>query len=493
MYMPNLFSLYLDHLDKTNSKMVEDGLKNKVFFIDKNSVEDEGIFKFKNLKNSGFCTFYTGLSFWNINSVYFQSSREASLRVPDFARVYIVKNGNELNNRYLVQQIKLDLEAHSQVYICDYNSIPTNEAKKDFGLWDEEYVCIVHYDTNNVVTGATISAEPEVIKKALIWKKTILRVAKKINSVEELKTVKAYVESKKNAPTTDRYCEFQLKSIEYQMSVADKECTHSYLDKDSCMWYHSSWPILRALNVVSTPNWHGVFYTEAIASYLKSHENKPNILISATADATILEHIESALGDLDNANIWVVDLCPTPLAVTQEYARSRGRTIHTLQVDALHLFENGLRDNFFDLVITDAFITRFELETDKRQLLSSWYTILKSGGQVITTCRISGEKKEIGTQLEVEEFVKKTSAAFNACVKENSTLLRYINKSLTLIKSEEYAKHIVSNPISEQQIHSLFLNVGFYISNNPSGELLLKKEVGGEFKATIYSQIIANK
>jgi len=51
----------------------------------------------------------------------------------------------------------------------------------------------------------------------------------------------------------------------------------------------------------------------------------------------------------------------------------------------------------------------------------------------------------------------------------------------------------VSNPISEQQIHSLFLNVGFYISNNPSSELLLKKEVGGEFKATIYSQIIANK
>lgn len=473
--------------------MVEDGLKNKFFNIDKNSVEEEGIFKFKSLKNSGFCTFYTGLSFWNINSVYFQSSREASLRIPDFARVYIVKNRNELNNRYLVQQIKLDLEAHSQVYICDYNSIPIVEAKKDFGLWDEEYVCIVHYDTNNVVTGATISSEPEVIKEAQIWKKTILRIAKKINSVDELKTIKAYVESEKNTSTTDRYKEFQLESIEYQMSVADKECTHSYLDKDSCVWYHSSWPILRALNVVSTPNWHDDFYIRAIVSYLKSNKNKPNILISATADATILEHIESALGDLDNANIWVIDLCPTPLAVTQKYARGRSRTIHTLQVDALHLFENGLRDNFFDLVITDAFITRFESEMDKQQLLRSWYTILKPGGQVITTCRISGKEKEIGTQLEVERFVKKTSDAFDSYIKQNSTLLRYINKSLTLIKSEEYACQIVSNPISEQQIYKLFRNVGFTIINNPQVELLLKKEVGGEFKATTYSQIIAKK
>jgi ubiquinone/menaquinone biosynthesis C-methylase UbiE len=493
MNSSNLFSLYLDHLDNKNSKIVEDAKKNKIVFVDKNNVEEEGIFKFECLKRSGFCTFYTGLSFWNMNSIYFRASRKASMRLSDFIRVYIVKNGSELNNEYLVKQIQLDIEAKTNVFVCDYNLIPNINAKKDFGIWDEEYLCIVHYDANNVVTGATIDANEGAITSAIEWKKEILGVSKKINTINDLDQIKHSIEHNKGTISADRYKEFQLQSIEYQMSVAEKECTHSYLDNDSCMWYHSSWPILRALNVVSTPNWHDDFYLNAISAYLKTIDSKPNILISATADATILEHIESALGDLNNANVWVVDLCPTPLAVTQKYARSRGREIHTLQVDALHLFENGLRDNYFDLVITDAFITRFESEDDKQQLLRSWFKILKPGGRVVTTCRVTGNKKEIGSLDEVMNFVKKTSDAFDAYVKENPTLLRYINKELTLIKSEEYAKHIVSNPISETQIHSLFLKAGFSILNNPKDELLLKKKVGGEFKATTYSQIIAQK
>jgi len=112
---------------------------------------------------------------------------------------------------------------------------------------------------------------------------------------------------------------------------------------------------------------------------------------------------------------------------------------------------------------------------------------------VITTCRITGKKKEIGSETEIEQFVKKTSDAFDSYIEVNPTLLRHINKELTLIKSAEYAEHIVSNPISEKQIHTLFTEVGFSIVNNPVEELLLKKEVGGEFKATTYSQIIAKK
>ena len=237
---------------------------------------------------------------------------------------------------------------------------------------------------------------------------------------------------------------------------------------------------MRALNVVSTPNWHGNFYIQNIG--------KPkNILVVSTADATILEHIEAGLGSLEKANIWVADLCPTPLEICRRYAKLRKHIIHTAQINALSLAEDGLSENFFDRVITDAFVSRFPTHDEKDRLLTEWHKILAPGGLILTTCRVTGMKKEVGTEEEVRTFVDKTVAVFNDYKKKNPQILSYINDQLVQEKAYEYASHITSYPPMEDELKDLFVKNGFELLS------FQKNNVPGEFKHTVYAQIVAKK
>ena len=216
----NLFQKFIQYKSSNVQSMWDDFQKNKVIQLDKNDVIDEGIFKFRHLKRSGFCTFYTGLSFWNINSEYFVESRKASERVEKFTRIFIIKDIRDLENKYLFSQIQADLSAHTRVYICFYDDIPLLEAKKDFGIWDEEYVCIVHYNYDNEVTGITISGRNEDIQKAKEWQKVLLSVAQPIINISEIEKIKQAHVDPPAQYMSDRNKEFQLKSIELQMSIA---------------------------------------------------------------------------------------------------------------------------------------------------------------------------------------------------------------------------------------------------------------------------------
>lgn len=328
--MENLFKKFIKFKRELSEAKLDKFEKEQLIHLDKDEIIEEGIFKFKNLKYSGFCTFYCGLSFWNIKSNYFKESRKASLRIKNFTRVYIIKDVADLNNEYLISQILEDIKANTRAFICHHDDIPEIESKKDFGIWDEEYVCVVEYNADNLVTGIVVSGRKHDLKDARQWQKNILKVSLPVASRADIEAVKIKFANKISAIPADRYKEFQHQSIELQMAIAAKECTASYVDAESCRWYHSSWPILRALNVVSTPNWHGDFYTKSISNYAKKNNKPLRILISASADATILEHLESAIGDLSKSVIWLIDLCPTPLEIGRLYTKLRNVTIHII-------------------------------------------------------------------------------------------------------------------------------------------------------------------
>ncbi|MDP2630891.1 MAG: methyltransferase domain-containing protein [Candidatus Uhrbacteria bacterium] len=488
--MENLFKKFIRHKRKQSEERFDRCEEDQKIYLDKDEIIEEGIFKFRNLRRSGFCTFYCGLSFWNIKSDYFKESRKASQRIKDFTRVYIIRDASDLDNSYLVSQILEDIKSDTRAYLCLHDDIPNLESKKDFGIWDDEYVCVVQYSSDNLVTGITVSGKKNDLEKAKGWRDAIVQVSQTVTSRADIDAVKKNVSEKSAFMSKDRYKEFQHTSIELQMAVAAKECTASAIDPGSCAWYHSSWPILRALNVVSTPNWHDDFYTASIARYQKKHDLPLHILISASADATILEHIEAAIGDMSRAVIWIVDLCPTPLEIARSYAKVRSFPIHAVQMDVMHLREQGLPQNFFDIVITDAFLTRFQNKQEKETVVKEWRGALKKGGQVITTCRVTGTAKETGNKNDQDVFVKKTLHEFELYSKRSPAILKYIHKDLARLSAEQYAEHITSYPISAEDLRDIFCKNNFVMTDGNSETM---KTVSGEFKSTTYTHIAAAK
>lgn len=292
---------------------------------------------------------------------------------------------------------------------------------------------------------------------------------------------------------TEGFYEFQSQLRRLQLGISGKKCVGDTVNPIGCDWYHSGWPILRTLNMVSTPDWHGNFYINAFSAYTLKHKRKLNILITGTADATILEHLDRSIGHLKNMVIWVVDLCQTPLDIARIYAKKRHFKVRTLRKDALCLVKEGLEPDFFDMITTDAFITRFQKISDKQKIVQEWYKVLKRGGRVVTTCRLSGQKKEKGSPEDIRNFVQNTLRIYDDYLISGKSVWKFINRELAQDKASQYAKNITSYPIEEVRLINIFKSAGFKLINKGSDGLFTKKLVGGEFKPTVYAQIIAEK
>jgi ubiquinone/menaquinone biosynthesis C-methylase UbiE len=122
------------------------------------------------------------------------------------------------------------------------------------------------------------------------------------------------------------------------------------------------------------------------------------------------------------------------------------------------------------MIVTDAFLTRFD-ETERKHLLSEWYRVLKPGGRVVTTARISsgvGFGKVVASDSEVEDFVSRAQRS----IAEREPWLRPMQKTISAL-ARDYARNIVSYPLaSEEQVRSLFENFECHINTiNTRGEL----------------------
>lgn len=187
---------------------------------------------------------------------------------------------------------------------------------------------------------------------------------------------------------------FELKeplsfSADYCYDIAEKECTKDYVDSESCTWYHSIWQYLRLLNMVSSPEWHSDFYIYNIRKML-SRKISPRILISGTADYSMLAYIIYCCEITYNvADIFVIDLCKTPLTLCSWYAKRKNINITIINDDILKHSFDGIK---FDLICTDAFLTRFS-ETTAYNIISVWRGLLVPNGYIVTTVRVRDNKK----------------------------------------------------------------------------------------------------
>lgn len=176
----SLYQKYLAHRRELYAVDYLKGKSEEIIYLSPSDVFDEGVFHFRNLRKSGFCTLFTGSTFWDTQSKYMIEARKAAKRVRNFIRVYMVEDIKDLRRAKLLEQIRLDLNSGINVYFCLLQKIINQIPEPDFGIWDEDYVCLVRFDRNKKANEVQLSSRKKDIKEALRWKKIILKRAIRI-------------------------------------------------------------------------------------------------------------------------------------------------------------------------------------------------------------------------------------------------------------------------------------------------------------------------
>lgn len=262
-------------------------------------------------------------------------------------------------------------------------------------------------------------------------------------------------------------------SANMMYELAYKHCHNGIMD-ENCVWYHSMWQYLRMLDVVSSPTWHHDFYLRQLSMAIKDKENN-NILISGTADYSVLAYIIYCIKSKKaQANIYVLDTCRTPLEACKWFANKEGIEINLINENILSYSQ----DNFFDVICTDAFLTRFS-NTDANLVIDKWYHLLKNDGKVITTIRIH-EKTTDNNSNKIDAFLDKIKNKYDYY--KDSISLTYDE---LIEKARFYATNMKSNNIgNENKIIKKFAkyNVDYQV-----------KIVVGELSETKYIELVATK
>jgi hypothetical protein len=257
--------------------------------------------------------------------------------------------------------------------------------------------------------------------------------------------------------------------------VAPVLCQGDHVDPAGCAWYHGTWQYLRLMNLVSTPSWHHDFYMRSIAAELK--RGARDILISGTADYSVFAYIVSCLGDLaGDTRITVVDLCNTPLFACQWYAKRVG--IHATMVSEDVRSLSKRHSQSYDLIVTDAFLTRFGSD-EAGDVVQQWKALLRGQGSVITTVRAHEETQRGQT---TEEAI--------ASFRERATVrwkrwqpFIHIDRTTIAAHAEAYARRMVSHPIGGSADILSFIEASLLIDYHELAE------VPGELYPTRYLRL----
>lgn len=440
---------------------------------------EKGIEIFRNLKSGGFATYLVQIdSYWKSNNEYAEECRKAARNLEVLIeRVFILSYFDLLYNESLREHLMRDEEAGIRTFIAFSRQVESinKNAVQDFGIWDDQVLCLIDTATihgKNDVTGCSFSKSDADLSLAREWRESIMTVARPatqvLSELDKLSTSQSLL----------------LQSAERMATIASNSCSGSYLSSEGCAWYHSAWQYLRILDMVSTPERHTAFFRENIRKAVID-EGLSQVLLCGVADYGMLQQFVEALPteSLTHLSIFVVDICPTPLRLSEWLADKRQFTITPIKSDVLKMGSHWR--HAFDLIITDAFLTRFEPKM-KTSVVAEWYRVLSPGGIVLTTARqANGVQKEkvIASPEDIKGFVNRA--------REESQSNKWLSISPEDIANyaKRYAENIVSYPFPDtKNIETLFRNCGFKI------EVLEVKSVKGEFHATsLYTRLRARK
>lgn len=301
-----------------------------------------------------------------------------------------------------------------------------------------------------------------------------------------------------------------LVSAEQIAAAASMTCHQGYGGR-RCNWYHGSWQYLRLFDMVSSPSWHDEFYrlelVQQLDFFARKHAKEaedggsgepgraPRVLITGAADYSMLAYVLDAWNRTDAAKhamcedpvVDVLDICPTPLLTCRWYASTvANRLIRTHELD---LREPDAVERLrttagpFDLIVTDAFLTRFDHD-GARAVLRHWSELLAPGGVVITTVRLHSEDKARNVPDEITEFTRRArQQAWQWRLQLRSSIDAICNDA------REYALRITSTDFGgEKEVADLLQDADFEIDR-----ALKSKDIFGELHSTRYLRVVARK
>jgi hypothetical protein len=275
---------------------------------------------------------------------------------------------------------------------------------------------------------------------------------------------------------------------EIAFAVASLSCSRDHVDNSSCAWYHGSWSALRVLDVVSSPAWHRNFYSSSLSQKIKS-ATVPRILITGTADFSIVALVLAALKEIDSQpEIHIIDLCQTPLDSCLWYSRRTGGKVavhkrSVLDSPGLLLKALGGSSNEpFDLIVTDALLTRFE-SNRAVDIIESWSNLLRPGGSVITTVRLHPRDGSSESASNISDFVDRVANSPRLGLKPSK-----ISDDELVHAARVYAQSITSHNLGDvEDIISLFTRARFVIEHQELAS------VKGELTPTKYMRLVAQR
>jgi hypothetical protein len=118
-----------------------------------------------------------GIGFWESADDYLEDTRKLARRGCRITRVFILTSGDSRDNVHLRDHIARDNEAGIATLLA-YARQLSPDAIRDFGIWDDKYVCEVAVTpVGGYVTGSTYSMREEDLRRATEWRDEIMRHA----------------------------------------------------------------------------------------------------------------------------------------------------------------------------------------------------------------------------------------------------------------------------------------------------------------------------
>lgn len=447
--------------------------------VNRDVLISKGMEIFDTLNKGGFATFLAPLEgYWEENNDYVIKSREVARderRNLRMERVYILNTISSITSRHLLKSIKDDEASNIVTYVVFKDELG-EDSIRDFGIWDEEVVCIINIKENlgrgYEVLGGKFTKMKQDISEYDSYRRDIKRSA--IRGTDVIKEIEDLSYSKRSL----------LKTAVNMEELSEGHCEGGYMSASNCSWYHSAWQYLRLVDMVSTPSWHNGFYSDRLSEYLNEEKNDIRILISGTADYGMLEQIHKLPNPKKIKEVLIIDLCSTPLLICEEYHRRHLKGVVELNKLKQDIRHTTLADESYDVILTDAFLTRFP-KIERQNVVSEWRRLLKPGGVILTTTRIEKVNEECGCISSSDSDINRYKKKVENKIKGSGVLMRHMQNKI-VSKATQYAKNITSHPMSnEKEIHELFSD--FEASVN-------LHSVQGEIKEnTLYAQIVAKK
>jgi hypothetical protein len=430
---------------------------------------------FSSLAEGGFCTHVVrGRTAWDPRSHYYQAARFAARRGRRIRRAFLLPHRHYRHDPTLREHVALDKEAAidtTVLYIGDLlatSALPLT-GSLDFAIWDRAIACV----------GIPASAGQGTLAE--------LRITSRPEDLQSLSDIQRLLQKK--APVIDLSASAPTLDLEEPMittapiahELAAVLCQGDHVSPEDCSWYHAVWQYLRVFNMVSTPTRHTRFYLRSLETLANSGDGS-QILISGTADYSMLAHILWAYRASGvRPEITVLDLCETPLFLCNWYAKSVGTRVTTVAADILS-FES---ERPFDLVATDAFLTRFPKGV-RPTVMARWHKLVRPGGHVVTTARIEEGSSRPTIQATPERADAFRRRALQEARRWQDFLACPPDRVANL--AQRYAERMTSHSFgSREEIECLFDDAGFAI------EQLAIEQVPGEMSSTLYGQVVARR